>query len=67
MTTAGLYNIQELRLSLNWSAVNKNSPPQFNIEWAGRISKPISIHKITTISGKIVCYHGYNVYCYFSQ
>lgn len=51
MTTSGLYNVQELRLTLNWSAINEQMPTKFNIEWAGKISKQISFHNITTTSG----------------
>jgi len=52
MATTGLYNTQELRIHLNWSAINENSPPSFNIEWGDRISKPLSVNNINAISGE---------------
>ena len=54
MTTAGLYNTQEIRLSINKSAINENNTPKFSIEWAGRISRPIPVQSITTVSGMLV-------------
>ena len=52
MTTTGLYNIQELRMHLNWSAINENSPPTFNIVWGGRTSGPVAVNNITDISSE---------------
>ena len=51
MMTAGLYNTQEIRLSVNKSAINENNPPKLSIEWGGRISQPISVLSINAISG----------------
>lgn len=62
MTTTGLYNTQELRLHLNWSAIDENSPPTFNIIWADRTSQPLAVNNISDISSEPPCYHGYHVH-----
>lgn len=64
METAGLYNTQELRIHLNWSAIDDDNPSTFTIEWAGRTSRPIAVNNITTISSELHnCYHGCSIYC----
>lgn len=69
MATTGHYNIQEIRLNLNWSAINEKRLPKFKIEWADRISKPISVYNITAISGVLLLllWLQYCCYAYVSQ
>jgi len=54
MTTTGLYNTQELRVHLNLSAINENSSPTFNIQWAGRTSQPVDVTNINTLSSQLI-------------
>ncbi len=36
LSTAGLYEIQRLQVSLNMSEIDEMSPPMVSVEWGGR-------------------------------
>ena len=43
LSTAGLYQIQRLQLSLNMTQVDEEDPPQYIMEWGGRETGPLSL------------------------
>ena len=42
LSTAGHYEVQMLRMSLNISEVNEATPLMFSVEWGGRETGPFS-------------------------
>lgn len=43
LSTAGLYEIQSLQVSLNMSEIDEAAPPMFEAEWGGRETGPLSL------------------------
>ena len=46
LSTAGLYQIQQLQISLNLSELNEEAPPMFAVEWGGRETGPLSLPQL---------------------
>lgn len=43
LSTAGLYEMQRLQVSLNMSEIDEAAPPMLEVEWGGRETGPLSL------------------------